>query len=87
MNAVRTALLLASCIALGACSEGSAKRKSEPPPVPVTATQAVVRDISIRLQVVGRAEAYESVALKSRDDIDALRGDVIAGLVARAAAR
>ena len=28
----------------------------------------MVRDISIRLQVVGRAEAYESVALKSRVD-------------------
>ena len=68
MNAVRTALLLASFLALGACSEGSAKRKSEPPPVPVTAAQAVARDIPIRLQVVGRAEAYESVALKSRVD-------------------
>lgn len=68
MNAVRTALLLASFLALGACSEGNAKKKSEPPPVPVAATAAVARDIPVRLQVVGRAEAYESVALKSRVD-------------------
>ena len=35
----------------------------------------------------GIVEATLGVALKSRDDIDAVRGDVIAGLVARAAAR
>ena len=68
MNAVCTALLLASFLALGACSEGSAKKKTEPPPVPVAATAAVARDIPVRLQVVGRAEAHESVTLKSRVD-------------------
>ncbi|MFT3847989.1 MAG: efflux RND transporter periplasmic adaptor subunit [Propionivibrio sp.] len=68
MNAVRAFLMFAVFLALGACSEGSAKKKSEPPPVPVTAVQAVARDIPIRLQVVGRAEAFESVALKSRVD-------------------
>lgn len=68
MKASRTALLLASLLALGACSEGSAKKKSEAPPVPVATTTAVARDIPVRLQVVGRAEAYESVALKSRVD-------------------
>lgn len=68
MNTIRTCLLLAGFLAVGACSEGSAKKKTEPPPVPVTATQAVAKDIPVRLQVVGRAEAYESVALKSRVD-------------------
>lgn len=75
MNTFRTALLLASCLALGACSEERAKKKSEAPPVPVTAAQAVERDISERLQIVGRAEAFESVALKPRVD-----GQVVAVL-------
>ena len=68
MNAVRTALLLASFLALGACSEGGAKKRPETPPVPVAVAQAVARDMPIRLQVVGRAEAFESVALKARVD-------------------
>ena len=68
MKAIRASLLLASLLALGACSEGGAKKKTDPSPVPITATQAVVRDIPVRLQIVGRAEAYESVVLKSRVD-------------------
>ncbi len=44
------------------------KKKSEPPPVPVTTAQAVARDIPVTLKVVGRAEAYESVTLKARVD-------------------
>ena len=42
--------------------------KAEPPPVPITAAKAVERDIPVTLQVVGRAEAFESVALKARVD-------------------
>ena len=80
MSAVRTFLLLSSLLALAACSEGGSKKKNEKnglPPVPVTVAQAVARDIPVRLQVVGRAEAYESVALKSRID-----GQVVAVLFA-----
>ena len=54
--------------ALVACSEGDTKKKGPPPPVPVTASTAVTRDIPITLQLVGRAEAFESVAIKSRID-------------------
>ena len=68
MKAIRPSLLFASLLALGACSEGGAKKRTEASAVPIAATQAVARDIPERLQIVGRAEAYESVALKSRVD-------------------
>ncbi len=42
--------------------------KKAPPPVPVIAAKAVTGDIPVLLEVVGRAEAYESVSLKSRVD-------------------
>ena len=61
-------LLVAICLALAGCSENGAKKKGEPPPVPVTATKAVARDIPVSLQVVGRAEAFESVVMISRVD-------------------
>lgn len=61
------AALLVVALAVAACSEGG-KKKAETPPVPVTTAQASARDIPVTLQVVGRAEAYESVALKSRVD-------------------
>lgn len=57
---------IATLLSLAACSEGETKKKAEPPPVPVTTAKAVERDVPVTLQVVGRAEAYESVALKSR---------------------
>ncbi|HPT51080.1 MAG TPA: efflux RND transporter periplasmic adaptor subunit [Accumulibacter sp.] len=38
------------------------------PPVPVTVARATVADVPVLLQVVGRAEAYESVTLKARVD-------------------
>lgn len=68
MNPARTALLIICLLFLSACSEGSAKKKPEPPPVPVKTAQSVERDIPVTLSVVGRAEAYESVSLKSRID-------------------
>ena len=68
MKTVRITLLLVILAAIGACSEGGAKKKAEPPAVPVTTAKASERDIPVTLQVVGRAEAYESVVLKSRVD-------------------
>lgn len=68
MNNSRSALLLVCLLALTSCSEESKKKKVEQPPVPVIAAQAVEQDIPVTLQVVGRAEAYESVVLKSRVD-------------------
>lgn len=61
------ASLFASFFVVSACSEG-AKKKAEAPPVPVTTATATTRDIPVTLKVVGRAEAYESVVLKSRVD-------------------
>ncbi|MDR0379291.1 MAG: efflux RND transporter periplasmic adaptor subunit, partial [Candidatus Accumulibacter sp.] len=57
-----------SCLFLAACSDDGVRKEAEPPPVPVSVGRAVLRDIPMVLQVVGRAEAYESVALKSRVD-------------------
>lgn len=39
-----------------------------PPPVPVMAARAAVANVPVLLDVVGRAEAYESVTMKSRVD-------------------
>ncbi|WP_263769822.1 efflux RND transporter periplasmic adaptor subunit [Propionivibrio soli] len=68
MKSTGLALLIAGTLVLGGCSEGNTKKKSEPPPVPVTAVKAGTRDVPVLLQIVGRAEAFESVALKSRVD-------------------
>lgn len=49
----------------------SAKPQDKPaarPPVPVMAAQAVTRDMPAVLQLVGRAEAYESVTVRARVD-------------------
>ncbi|WP_300453634.1 efflux RND transporter periplasmic adaptor subunit [Accumulibacter sp.] len=40
----------------------------EPPPVPVRLSRAVVENMPVILEVIGRGEAYESVSLKSRVD-------------------
>lgn len=68
MKPTRFVFLVAALVTLGACSDNNAKKKSEAPPVPVTATNAEESDVPVTLKVVGRAEAYESVALKSRVD-------------------
>ena len=62
------ALIVAIGLAVAGCSEEGAKKKAEQPPVPITADKAVARDIPVSLQVVGRAEAFESVTMKSRVD-------------------
>ncbi len=48
-------------------------------PVPVTVARATLGDIPILLEVVGRAEAYESVTLKSRLDGQVLAVTYAAG--------
>ena len=72
MNATRRATqiaaLLIGVLILGACSDGKPKKKAEAPAVPVITATALERDIPVTLQVVGRGEAYESVALKARVD-------------------
>ncbi len=67
---LRWALLLAAVASLGAwfyTHQGAAK-KPAPPPLPVTLVQASRRDLPLVLDVVGRAEAYASVTMKSRVD-------------------
>lgn len=49
-------------------SNGAAGAAKTPPRVPVTVAKAVTADIPVLLEVVGRAEAYESVTVKSRLD-------------------
>lgn len=46
----------------------NSQTKKAPPLVPVLAAQAQLRDVSVVLDVVGRAEAYETVTIKSRVD-------------------
>ena len=64
----RLAIILAATLAVAACSENGNGKKTEPPVVPVAAAAAVLRDVPVTLQVVGRSEAFESVTLKSRVD-------------------
>ena len=68
MTVSRWLLPIAVILFCSACTPGDEKKKKEAPPVPVTTAQAVRRDIPLTLRVVGRAEAFESVTLKSRID-------------------
>lgn len=74
---MKKVLWLIAIIAAGAgaaywimyAKEGTpAKAGRVPPPVPVTLAQATTRDMPLMLEIVGRAEAYASVPLKSRVD-------------------
>lgn len=58
----------AATAVLVACSNSASENRPAPPPVPVIASLATEQDIAVSLQVVGRAEAYESVVLKARVD-------------------
>lgn len=60
-------------------SEAQKGAKALLPPVPVLFAQAQVRDLPVRLELVGRAEAYESVTLKSRVDGQVVAVDFSAG--------
>ena len=62
------ALMVVALLGLAACSDNNAQKKADPAPVPVTAVKVEENEIPVTLKVVGRAEAYESVALKSRID-------------------
>jgi len=64
----RRALLCLTALLLAACSRNADDKKAAPPPVPVTTAQAVARDVPLAVDVVGRAEAFESVTLKARVD-------------------
>lgn len=64
----RLVLALLSVLAVTACSDNKAKKKPPSPPVPVAVAKATARDIPVELKVVGRAEAFESVIIKSRVD-------------------
>ncbi len=44
------------------------KEKKDPPPVPVLTARAELRDVPLTLDLTGRAEAFESVSIKSRVD-------------------
>ncbi len=68
MSNLRLALILIPVLALVACSDSKAKKKPPSPPVPVVTAKAEARDIPVELKVVGRAEAFESVTIKSRVD-------------------
>lgn len=70
-------LLLAAAVIVGGAAAywflsareaASAKTSRTPPPVPVALARATTRDVPLLLDVVGRAEAYESVTLKARVD-------------------
>lgn len=68
MTLIRIALLFPVALGLAACSDRDAKKRPEQPPVPVVSAKATEQNIPVTLRVVGRAEAYESVVLKSRVD-------------------
>jgi multidrug efflux system membrane fusion protein len=57
-----------AALSFSACTQTQDGKKPAPPSVPVTTAQATTQDVPVSLDVVGRAEAYESVALKSRVD-------------------
>jgi len=48
--------------------EAGKVKKPPPPPVPVTVAKVVTHDLPVTLEVVGRAEAFATVTLKSRVD-------------------
>ena len=62
------AIGIAVLLSISGCSDNGKEKKAEPPPVPITATPAMLRDIPETLRVVGRSEAFESVTVKSRVD-------------------
>lgn len=71
MTVTRWAALLIGLLGvftLTACSEDATKKKPAAPPVPVTTAVAQEKNIPVTLKVVGRAEAFESVTMKSRVD-------------------
>ena len=67
--AIAAALLLAAAGAWWYFSpSASPEEKKGPAPVPVLMARAALRDVPLTLELTGRAEAYESVSIKSRVD-------------------
>jgi membrane fusion protein, multidrug efflux system len=61
--------LLAGAVYWGYKPADEAGKARKPlPPVPVTVAKAMARDLPVTLEVVGRAEAFATVTLKSRVD-------------------
>lgn len=71
----RISLAIVAALAIGAgywswnaLRAGPEKTVKEVPPVPVLLAKATTRDLPVQLEVVGRAEAYQNVTLRSRVD-------------------
>jgi len=66
-------LLVLSCVALAACSEGDARQgkgakdaMAAPPPLTVGVIEAVRRDVPVTFEAVGRAEGSREVQVRAR---------------------
>lgn len=77
MQNILKIILAAAVLALGGVAfyrlspwpeTGSGTAPRAAPPAPVTVARAAIQDVPLVLDVVGRAEAYESVTLKARVD-------------------
>jgi len=77
MQNILKIILAAAVLALGGAAfyrlypwpeAGSGTAPRAAPPAPVTVARAAIQDVPLVLDVVGRAEAYESVTLKARVD-------------------
>lgn len=66
---IRPALLGLLALGLAACSDrasGTPARQATPPAVPVTATEAVKKDVPVQVSAVGNVMAYTMVSVKSQ---------------------
>jgi membrane fusion protein, multidrug efflux system len=63
----------------GETADKAKDNAKEKPPVPVLVASAEARDMPVTLELVGRAEAYESVTLKARVDGQVAAVDYIEG--------
>ncbi len=61
------AILLAACLAMGACSRQQAAGPPPRPPVQVSVAQARTRDVPVEVRAIGTVEAYSSVSIKSQE--------------------
>ena len=54
-----------SAILLVSCTGDNKTREKPPLPIPVTVTTAIQKDVPVQLRVIGKVEAYSSVAIRS----------------------
>ncbi len=68
VRAVAAALLMPGLLVLFGCDKlqanGAPAKPSGPPPAPVVVAQAVERDVPLKLQAIGRVQAYTTVTVK-----------------------